>query len=248
VFIALGAMIAAFAIGWAIAIRYAKTHAHSGELQRIPPPTAHAEAIRGGIHIPINVGTIQQNAEQKAEKAVQAKVERQFAPPHMEFVNGTTAPQGMDNYGCLKRVTSYEGAATSILARFYYKPEVNVPPSIDVKAHISIANSLGTPLKTRYDGTWEGECDTEYMSFGTAETHALLVALVPPLDADESKEIVTWGFGLSKDGFQPDTAILEGNDFLLTVDLVGKYFNDVVLQASFNLKLNVKRRVFDLAD
>ena len=57
-----------------------------------------------------------------------------------------------------------------------------MPPRIFVKAHISIADSTGMPIKARYDAVWH-EGEDEYKEFDTADTHALVIALIARDDA-----------------------------------------------------------------
>src|SRR6266403_943752 len=207
-----------------------------------PHPTAYEEAAKGGIHV--NVGTIHQNANQRVQ-AIQWQADRTVAEPHIEFTNPFIGPRIIDAWGCLRTATESPNVDV-MLARFYYKPERNVPPFLFVKAHISIANAQGTPIKARYDATWDEECDSASVRLGTAETCVVVVAVLPPPENNEGESILTWWFGSNKDGFAPDSTILKGGEFILTLELVGKDWNDVVLHTSLDFRLNVNRRSMEL--
>lgn len=140
----------------------------------------------------------------QAQAVGQAPPKRTFANPHIEFTNPFIGPREIDAWGCLRTATTSPNVEV-MLARFYYKPERNVPPFLFVKAHISIANADHVPIKARYDATWDEECDSASIRLGTAETGVVVVALLPPPEHNEGESILTWGFGSNKDGFAPDT-------------------------------------------
>lgn len=93
----LGAAIVAIAIIASI-VRWVTIKEFEKPQQPAQPfrPMAHAEALHGGIHIPINVGTIQQNAEQRVESIQKHLAERSFGQPHIEFTNPFIGPRVID--------------------------------------------------------------------------------------------------------------------------------------------------------
>ena len=179
-----------------------------------------------------------------------APAPKPFAQPHIEFTNPALGLYSVDAFNHLQQV-DFDPSVTVMLARFYYKPERNVPPYMNVKAHISIADAQGRPMKARFDGLWDGHYDSATIRFGTAETYRLVVALLPPPHVNECDSIVTWGFGARSDGlaisgFAPDKHVLIAGEFRLTIELVGKHQHDVVLHTSLNFRLNVRQQSMEL--
>lgn len=124
--------------------------------------------------------------------------------------------------------------AQVMLARFYYKPERDVPPSIDVRAHLSVANSEGVPLKARYDAVWDTESESEYKEFETADTHGLvigLIAKVPP------PRLGVYEYVRKAGKFDPDLTYIPGQEFLLDLELIGKSKNTTVLNSKLRFRL-----------
>ena len=72
----------AFVVRWLTIREFERQHPQIAQ----PVSTAHAEAAHGGIHIPINVGTIQQNADQRVEPTAKQIARETFAQPHSRLV------------------------------------------------------------------------------------------------------------------------------------------------------------------
>src|SRR5262249_32080669 len=85
--------------------------------------------------------------------------EQSYAQPNIEFVNSEVALRwGDEKDWCLRKADKPgEPNIATMLARFYYMPANDVPPELRLIGHISIANSEHVPIKTRYDGTWDGK-------------------------------------------------------------------------------------------
>src|SRR5207237_2107121 len=105
-----------------------------------------------------------------------------------------------------------------MLARFYYKADPDVPETIHVKAHLAIADAEGNPIHARYDAVWDQDPKSEYQSFDTAETHALIIALVSA-DVDP-KSIGTLEYRERGGEFDPDWHKFEGDEFRLRLELI----------------------------
>lgn len=178
-------------------------------------------------------------------QTVAGQPDRTFEPPDIEFTNQFVGPRVFDEQGCLRTAKAHP-SIDAMLARFYYKPQRNVPPFLYVKAHISIADAEGNPIKVRYDGTWDEYCESGSMRLDTTEHCVLVVALFPPPEHNDGESILTWGFGSDADGFAPDRTLLRGGEFVLWVQIIGKHEGDVVLNAPFRFRLNVARKSLDL--
>jgi hypothetical protein len=124
-----------------------------------------------------------------------------------------------------------------MLARFYYKPERDVPPRIYIKAHLAIADSQGAPLQPRYDAVWDEDSGSEYKEFETADTHALVIGLLPK-KAEQGLCIYQYGFKSGR--FSPTLKTLPGQEFVLHLDLIGKINNITVLRAPMRFLLSLE--------
>jgi hypothetical protein len=175
------------------------------------------------------------------------ELNRQYAQPHIEFTNPEIVNRWLSEYGQLlpepptpaSPYSKPDAPLTVMLARFYYKPESDVPPFIKTKAHISIADSEGKPIRARYDAVWDREYESEYIYLETAQTHSLIVALLPV--EDKVNGIITWGFARNQSRhFVADRVNLKGNEFRLRIELIGKHESAIVLQIplDFNLKVH----------
>lgn len=224
---------------------------HAGISNNPAPPitqtaTLHSEfAPQNQNVVHVNVPVNQPRTSQVSER------KRDFAEPHIEFTNVRMGLCFIDSFNHLQLVDTAPNAEV-MLARFYYKPERNVPPSLYVKALISIADKNGNPLKPRYDGVWLGCYKAATVNFGTAETRSLVVALLPPPQINDRESIVTWGFGARSDGlgilsgFVPDREVLIGNEFRFTIELVGKtQKGEVLLHTSMELRINVREQTVE---
>lgn len=258
VFLALAFLILLIAIVWALAVRHARKELqqHNSSLS-IMPPIEQRSTQMANPHNEFNAKNefspkieIHQN-QGHAKTAMAAP--KSFAEPHIEFTNPALGLYVVDAFNRLQPVDTDPNAMV-MLARFYYKPERKVPPYLDVKALISIADEEGNPIKARYDGVWDGYYDSASIRFGTAETRSLVVALLPPPHINERDSIVTWGFGARLDGprfnilsgFVPDKNVLFGGEFRLTIELVGKHRHEVVLHTTLNFRLNVRQQFMEL--
>ena len=248
IFLSAAGLVALIGIVWAVARWHARKEFEREHSSKLPTATsppiqqqAYAEALSGGIHIPISVGTIQQNAENV--KQIQETLAKQsFAQPHIEFTNPEIRPRWISTFNSLVKENpelhlDRENALSVLLARFYYKPEPDVPPAIKVTAQIAIADATGKPIKARYDGTWDELSDSEYRHFTTAQTRSLVVALMPI--TPDVRGIRTWGFGRIADRFYPDAEALSGEVFILAIELIGKCNNEVVLHQPLKFKLTI---------
>src|SRR5262249_43439123 len=122
-----------------------------------------------------------------------------------------------------------------MLARLYYKPDPAVPSPLYVKAHLAIANAEGVPIHARYDAAWEDELEVEYKEFDTAETHELIIAMI----STEPPAIATVEHRSTSKSFKPESHQFEGSEFRLRLELIGKYYNDTVLNQAFDFALGV---------
>lgn len=239
-------VLAAAVIAWIVrkmTIReYERTHTQRGAMS-IPAQQLTQTANSHNEFKPHNQNVVNVHVPVSQDQAVRTgEREKDFAEPHIEFTNAFVEPRMLDSQDRLIFVpASIDNSATCLLARFYYKPERNVPFELNTKALISIANSAGVPVKTRYDGLWDGNYDTEYTEFYTAKHYTLVIALLPPVDVNERESIVTWGLAPN------DHTVLVGSEFLFTIELVGKYRREPVLQASFNFRLKVTPPSFEIA-
>lgn len=109
-----------------------------------------------------------------------------------------------------------------------------------MKAHISIVNSEGVPIKARYDAVWDGSED-EYEEFHTADTHALVIALIANEDGIGTLQYGRRPYDKAYGGyyFAPSCERLEGKSFRLRVELIGKSSNETVLNKPFDFELSV---------
>jgi len=128
-----------------------------------------------------------------------------------------------------------------ILARFYYKPHRDVPPFLYVKAHIAIADSEGMPIKTRYDAVWDKERESEYKRFETTDSYKLIVAVLP-CDLELEPGIVTFQHGERDGEFCPELILLDGKEFQLQLDLIGKHQNIPILNKWFTFSLSLDQQ------
>jgi hypothetical protein len=110
-----------------------------------------------------------------------------------------------------------------------------------VKAHISFANASGVPIKARYDAVWHDEHD-EYKEFDTADTHALIIGLIADHDAIVTLQYDRRPYPNTQYGyyFDPSSEGLEGKEFRLRVELIGKRDNDVVINKPFDFSLSLE--------
>src|SRR5262249_47344187 len=134
--IILAVAVIAYVVRWLTIREFEKKQPHRELKPASILPTA--DARQGEINI--NVGTIQQNAE-KARQIQENLTKSAFSQPHIEFTNPDMKARWLDNLARLtdERPSHQSEPFSVMLARFYYKPERDVPPSIKVKAHISIA-------------------------------------------------------------------------------------------------------------
>jgi hypothetical protein len=251
VLIGVGGLIAIVSIVWALAIRHARKQFKSPPVgEKIASASLTQIANAHSEFNPKNEFSPKIEIHQNQSQAPTGPAPRTFAQPHIEFTNPALGMYVVDAFNRLQRVNTDPNTMV-MLARFYYKPERNVPPYLFVKAHISIADAQGNPIKARYDGVWDGHYDSATIRFGTAETYSLVVALLPPPHINERDSIVTWGFGSSSDGlalsgFVSDSNVLISEEFRLTIELVGKHQHDVVLHTSLNFRLNVGEQFMEL--
>jgi len=188
-----------------------------------------------------NVGTIQQNAE-NVKQIQETLARKSFSQPHMEYTNPEVRKRWISASGGLVKERPSLGSSSKsersvLLARFYYKDELNVPPEIKVTAKIAIADATGKPIKARYDGTWDEYTDSEYRRFATAQTRWLVIAL---MSTDQIlRGIKTWGFGRNASGFDPDREFLSGEMFLVEITLIGKYEGEIVLREPLKFTLTI---------
>jgi hypothetical protein len=164
--------------------------------------------------------------------------------PDLEFVNSLIIDRWIDpEHGLTEEGDEDSGTlkVKVLLARFYYKPDPGVPPRLFVKAHISFANASGVPIKARYDAVWHDEHD-EYKEFDTADTHALIIALIADDDAIATLQYGRRPYPNTQYGyyFDPSSEALEGKEFRLRVELIGKRDNDVVMNKAFDFRLSLE--------
>ncbi len=179
-------------------------------------------------------------------QTVAGQPDRTFEPPDIEFTNSLVVDRWIHpELGLIdeKPVPDFPfGSSESLevqvmLARFYYKPDRDVPETIYVKAHIAIADASGKPIHARYDAVWDQEPESEYKTFDTAKTHGLIVALVSA-DADP-KSMSTFEYRERGSEFDPDSHRFEGTEFRLRLELIGKHYDQRVLYKAFDFGLGL---------
>jgi hypothetical protein len=119
-----------------------------------------------------------------------------------------------------------------MLVRLYYKPDRAVPPFLNLKAHMSIADVSGNPIKARYDAVWDTGQESAYKLFHTADIHELIIALFI------GTSVCTYEYGWRDGNFKPEFNPLNGNSFRIRLELIGKHESDAVLNKflEFSLK------------
>ena len=128
-----------------------------------------------------------------------------------------------------------------MLARFYYKPNRDVPPAVHVKAQIIVTDSQGAILQPRYDAVWDVNFPSGYKEFATAATHALSIAVLSE-KKKKGHEFVTYEYGYRDGEFNPSFTPLEGKEFVLQVELIGKVKSTTVLNAPMRFLLTLEPR------
>lgn len=191
----------------------------------------------------VNVPSHELHAHTQPQIMGRIQSAKDFRMPDLEFTNPIIIDRWLDlEHGLTEEEDEDSGSlkVKVVLARFYYKPDQGVPPRISVKAHISIANSAGVPIKARFDAVWEEEED-EYKEFDTADTHALVIAMIPCDDAIATLQHGSRPYPDTQYGryFAPSSETLEGKEFRLRVDLIGKRYDEVVINKPFNFNLNL---------
>lgn len=178
-----------------------------------------------------------------------SETQGEFREPNLEFVNHLIIECRLDAERGLvdeEDADSESPAVKEALARFYYKPDQGVPARISVKAHASIADSEGVPLKTRFDTVWQ-DYEYEYQEFYTADTHELVIAVI--LDGAiavlqyDTKPYADTQYGRY---FSPTPEVLEGTKFRLRIELIGKSHNAVVTSKRFEFTLALEPLSFEL--
>lgn len=172
-----------------------------------------------------------------------------FRKPDIEFVNHVIIDRWLNaERGLVEEEDGDSGSlgVKVVLARFYYKADQGVPSRISVKAHASIANSEGVPIKTRFDAVWH-DYEYEYQEFDTADTHALVIALI----LDKAIAVLQYDTRAYSDTqygryFSPTPEVLEGTEFRLRIDLIGKRYDAVVINKPFNFSLALNPLSFNL--
>lgn len=134
------------------------------------------------------------------------------------------------------------------LAKFYYRPDVGVDPSLRVKANIEFRDEGGEPVIIN-DLMWRTG-DDKYKEFNTGDSHELIIALIPVgstnkfLSYEHNLETFEGGFtrdgGFTRKYLAPEINEIHGKEFNLSVGLIGKRHNEVIMHQSFGLKLTLE--------
>ena len=241
----------AYVVRWLTIREYEREHARSLSSSPVPVQVLNQAAnLRNEFNARNeNVFSPSLHLSMPEQKNPIDESRRVYAQPHIEFTNPEIVDRWLDEHGRLMKELSMNrgGSPFSImLARFYYKPDLDVPPSMKVKAQISIADSEGKPIKARYDAVWDGKHDSEYAYFETAQTRPVIVALLPV--ETEVDGIMTWGFGRNKTSqdFAADRVTLQGKEFRVRIEVIGKYEGAIVLQVPLDFRLRVHPPSFEL--
>jgi hypothetical protein len=134
------------------------------------------------------------------------------------------------------------------LARFYYKPDVDVPPSLYVRAHIEFRDADGE-VTTVNDAMWHKE-DDKYREFNTGDSHELIVALIPIGSKDRvltyehnlqpHEAEFTKSHGFTTEHLAPEIGEMRGKEFNFGIELIGKSHEQVMVTKNFNFKLTLE--------
>jgi hypothetical protein len=130
------------------------------------------------------------------------------------------------------------------LIRFYYEPDLGVRPFLYVRAHIFVYAHDGTCLAQLYKTIWFNNSERS-ITFNTANDHELLVAVIPEgstnkivLFEHHQKEVHK-GYRATTLALSPTPRICTGEEFRLTIQLVGKYHNNVEYKGAFEVPLTL---------
>jgi hypothetical protein len=169
----------------------------------------------------------------------------ELATPDVEFTTAEVVDAWLSDCSLDREKPPYAPSVEvrAMLANFYYKPEQGVPPFIDLKAHLSIADASGKPMKTRYNAVWDIGQEAEYKRFDTADIDDLIIALLLP-DAG----IATFEHKWRNSNFRPESVPLLGSEFCFQLDLIGKYQNETVMNKTMKFTLNTDPPKMELVD
>jgi hypothetical protein len=166
------------------------------------------------------------------------RLAKQLNPPRFEFTDASIGPCVYDDKDCLRTATTYPNV-DAMFAKFHYTPQPDVPSDLFLRAHVSIGDANGKPLEKRYDGTWEEHCESESIHVATTDSVRLIIAVLPPAEHNDGDSILTWGYGHNVDGFMPYRRVWRGSEFVVWVDIVGKYEGELVYNTCFKFRLYV---------
>jgi hypothetical protein len=136
------------------------------------------------------------------------------------------------------------GLLDTALARFYYRPDEGVDPSLYVTAHVAVYDSENKLLKEIFETVWADSENSESMDFYTARAHELIVALLPRTDAvgifayEHAEEVIQTYMGRDI-VFKPNVHAFEGKDFRIRVELIAKRLNEFRAQQPFWFRLTL---------
>jgi hypothetical protein len=149
----------------------------------------------------------------------------------------------------------YHGAAEDLpthlrftdaaLARFYYCPDEGVDNYLYVTAHIFFHTPDVKLIREVFETVWDGPDNSDTQEFYTARAHNLIVALMPVLEPDRAyayehaEEVIDSYIGTVRN-VKPNLYRLEGDAFLVKVELIAKRMNEFRGRQSFWFSLTLR--------